>query len=105
MELSNSGVTVWYGTTDAPAPSEQVHNGAAISLTLGVQPAHPANGVDVAYRLDQRLELEIHATLTQTDYALDRQFFRADFPPLPPGAQVEFAPVVRQAGRRIDFRE
>lgn len=105
MEFSNSGVTVWYGTADAPAPSEQVHSGSAISLTLGVQPAHPANGVDVAYRLDQRLEREMQATLTRTDYALNRQFFRADFPPLSPGTQVEYAPVVRQAGRRIDFRK
>jgi hypothetical protein len=105
MQLSDSGLTVWYGTSDAPAPPEQASAETPVSLTVGVQPAHPANGVDVAYRMDQGPELEMHATLTRTDYSQNQQFFRADFPPLSSGTLVEYAPVVRHAGRRIDFRQ
>jgi hypothetical protein len=55
--------------------------------------------------MDQGPELQMHTTLTRTDYSQNQQFFRADFPPISPGTRVEYAPVVRQAGRRIDFRQ
>jgi hypothetical protein len=105
MELSDAGLTAWYETPDTPAPSGQVLPDSPIFLTVGVRPAHAANGVHVSYRLNQGPELGLHATLSRTDYALNRQFFRADFPPLPSGTRVEYAPVIRRAGRRIDFRQ
>lgn len=105
MELSDSGLTVWYGTPEAPAPPEQTSGDFPLSLTVGVQPAHPANGVNVAYRLNHGPDLEMHATLARTDYSKNQQFFRADFPPITPGTRVEYAPVIRQAGRTIDFRQ
>lgn len=105
IELANSGVTVWYGKSDAPAPPEQVSNDSPLCVTVGVRPAHPANGLDVAYRVNQGPDLEMQATLSRTDYSKNQQFFCAEFPPFSPGTRVEYAPVVRQAGRRIDFRQ
>ncbi len=105
MELDHSGFTVWYATSDAPAPATQVAGDCPQSLTIGVRPAHPANGLDVVYRLDEGPDQEMHATLARTDYLKNRQFFCAEFPPLSEGSRVEYAPVVRQAGRRIDFRQ
>jgi hypothetical protein len=105
MELNDSDLTAWYGTSDAPAPPELASADSPVSLIVGVRPAHPVNGVDVSYRLDQGPELEMRTTLARTDYSKNQQFFRADFPPLSPGTRVEYAPIIRRAGRKIDFRQ
>lgn len=105
MELNDFGLTVWYGTSDAPAPPEQASGDSPLSITVGVRPAHPANAVDVAYRVNQGPDLQMHTTLARTDYSKNQQLFRADFPPIPAGTNVEYAPVARHAGRRIDFRQ
>jgi hypothetical protein len=105
MELTNAGLTGWYATPDAPAPPQQVSDDSEICLTVGVRPAHPSNGVDVMFRENGGAERLIRGTLSHTDYETSQQLFRAEFPPLSPGTRVEYAPVVRQGGRRIDFRQ
>lgn len=105
MELRSGGLTAWYTTPDASAPAQQIAEDEKAGLMICVQPAHPSNGVDVFFREDGGPERFFRATLSRTDYAANQQFFRADFPPISPGTLVEYAPVIRQAGRRIDFRQ
>lgn len=105
MELTNTGLTGWYATPDAPAPPQTIAEDAEKCLTVGVRPVHPSNRVDVMFRENTGPERFIRATLSRTDYGMNQQFFRADFPPISPGTRVEYAPVIRQAGRSIDFRK
>src|SRR5450755_75204 len=101
MEFRESGLRVWYGTPDAPAPPGTVAAGRLLVLTLGVSPAHPCNTAEVRYRVNSGPELALRASLLRTEYASSRQYFHATFPYLPAGSAVEYGPVVHCAGRRV----
>lgn len=56
MRFTNEGLTIWYGTDDAPAPvdgCEQSRQG--VSVTVAIQPPNPSNVLTLRYRVDQGL--------------------------------------------------
>lgn len=100
MNFANDGLSLWYGTPDAPAPPDEVARGSRPALTVGVRPPSPSNTVEVLYRVDGGFVQRASATERRTDYDRDIQYFRAVFPPFAGGDMVEYCPVVGCAGRQ-----
>lgn len=109
MELNHDGLSLWYGTADAPAPAERdcararalARPPLAPKLTIGVRPPSTANVVSVRYREAGGMAKSIPAIEVRTDYVTQAQYFLATFPLLPAGTLVEYAPVLSCAGRRV----
>jgi len=95
-----NGLTLWYGTEDAPAPQqgETLHGDAAI--TVAVQPPHPSSRVVIRYRVNGGMLRVLTAILISTDYTGGKQIFRALFTDLPTGAEVQYVPVLMCGGRQ-----
>lgn len=101
MNFSHDGLSLWYGTPDAPAPFDQeVVPREGASVIVGVHPASPINAVLVRYRVDGGLEQALPGRELRTDHARGVQYFAVAFPPFPSGQLVEFAPSVSCAGRQ-----
>ena len=100
MRFSHDGLTLWYGTPDAPAPQGVQEDRSAVSVTVAVQPPSPSNAVTVRYRVDQGAAQMARALRVRTDYARDTQYFRATFPEFWSGERVEYLPLLTCAGRR-----
>jgi Protein of unknown function (DUF3237) len=92
MEHANDGLTLWYDTPDAPRVGG--------TIMIGARPAHPANAVVVRYRTQGQLTRVVPATVLPVARFDGAQYFRARLPDAPPGAVVEFAPVLSCAGRQ-----
>lgn len=101
MEFSSNGLTAWYGTSDAPAPPENGTVDRYPEITVGVAPALPSNTVTILYRENGGVEHSLRATLSRTDFAARKQYFRAALPVFSPGAKIEYQPVVVSGGRRF----
>ncbi len=101
MEFSGSGLTAWYGTPDAPAPPEGGTVAAPVEVTVGVSPAMASNAVTVLYRENGAIPLAARATLTRTDPAAKKQYFRAVLPVFSPGVKIEYQPMLFSAGRQL----
>lgn len=101
MNFSHDGLSLWYGTPDAPAPGDAgvVPRGGA-SLIVAVRPISPANTVTVRYRVDGGREQRLYAREHKTDYAANSHYFIAKFPELR-GGLVEYLPVLGSAGRQV----
>ncbi len=97
---TNNGLTLWYGTEDASAPpqGETVHGDIAINVA--VQPPHPSNRVTIRYRVNGGVVRVLSAILVSTDYTVGKQLYRALFTDLPPGAEVQYVPVLMCVGRQ-----
>jgi len=100
MNFTNDGLSLWYGTPDAPGPPEEVARGSRPALTVGVRPPSPSNTVEVLYRLDGGFVQRASAMERRTEYERDAQYFRAVFPPFAAGDMVEYCPIVTCAGRQ-----
>lgn len=100
MKATHDGLTLWYGTPDAPAPPEEGASRSGLSLTVATRPPNPLNGVSVTYRVDGGIVRTVPAGETWTDYASDVQYFRAAFPTFTNGSAVEYAPVLTCGGRQ-----
>jgi hypothetical protein len=101
VNISHEGLSLWYGTPDAPAPLDEVASREAASVTIGVRPASPANSVQVRFRVDNGLEQVEPARLLRTDYERDCQYFATKFPPFHGGSVVEYCPTLSCAGRQV----
>jgi hypothetical protein len=101
MILSNDGLTLHFGTTDAPSPTPFVRRGEAPTLTVGVAPPSPANSVSVSYRVDDGPTRMLAAPESRVDYSRGVQYFTASFPRDLDGDRVEYCPVAKCAGRQV----
>ncbi len=101
MNLSHDGLSLWYGTADAPAPSGCGGDVDAASLTIGVAPAHVFNVVSVRYRTQGGAVRTLPAFEVRTDHRRDIQYFKARFPDTLRGKRVEYCPVVTCSGRQV----
>lgn len=100
MRFTNDSLTLWYGTADAPAPSEgEVIAGSRASIVVAVKPAHPSNIVVVRYRVDRGPLRTIRATRLKTDCKERVDYHCAKFPPFCSGAEVAYLPTVSCEGR------
>lgn len=99
MIVSHDGLTIRFGTDDAPAPG--VADARQRSLSIGVEPPHPGNVVEVRYRVDRGPIRTLPAREIRTDYARSIQYFTAAFPNDLNGEHVEYCPVATCAGRQV----
>ena len=101
MNFSHDGISLWYGTPDAPAPYDlEIVPRQGVSVVVGVHPANPTNAVLVRFRVDGGMEQAVPGRELRTDFARGVQYFAATFPAMPSGSVVEFAPSVSSAGRQ-----
>src|SRR5258707_206905 len=101
MRVDQDGKSLWFGTTDAPAPADVVPDGASLASTIAVQPPDASNRVEVLYRINGGTPQTLPASWFRTDPVRKVQSFRVQFPPLRPGDRVEFSAVCRCVGRQI----
>lgn len=99
VQLAHDGLELWYATPDAPAPDGTTEQRQAVTVTVGVRPANPANAVNVRYRVDGRGIETISAPLLTNDFQKQTQYFRAILPTFWSGESVEYLPVVSCHGR------
>lgn len=101
MQFSNDGLTIWFGTEDAPSPTSAHINGEPPSLTIGVYPANPNHSVTIRYRVDGGLIRTLSAILTRSNPAHNTQYFHADWPSELKGSNIEYVVVLRCSGRQV----
>ena len=106
MRFHHDGITLWYGTRDAPAPLGAVSPQSARFITAAVQPIDPSHQVEVHLRLTDGSGsadsvLVIPAPWLRTDPYTQRQYFRANLPELPVGARVSYRVLCRGSGRIV----
>jgi len=104
MRFEHQGMSLWYGTPDAPAPGETIPSGAA-TITIGVQPADASNKVEVRYRVNNGPEQSVPAQWLRSDPAKKSQYFQARFGPLQVGDTVEYLAICACAGRMVPSPE
>jgi hypothetical protein len=102
VELTNEGLSLWYGTPDAPAPfDDEVMPRRGASLVLGVQPPNPTNAVLVRYRVNGGPVQTVPGREVGNDYDRGVQYFVVAFPAFPTGDLVEYSPLLTCAGRQV----
>jgi len=100
MRVSQEGVSVWYGTPDAPAPSGNVAAGADTSVTVGLQPPDAQASVTVLYRINHGAPRTVTALPTHHDSS-GKQYFRADLSGFKAGDKVEYVAIYRSRSLQI----
>jgi hypothetical protein len=64
MQVSGGGVSLWYGTQDAHAPSGTVPAGRDQIVIIGLQPPDPAASIMVLYRINHGPPLTVPSSET-----------------------------------------
>jgi hypothetical protein len=100
VKFTHEGLSLWYGTEDAPAPKDVEVLRRGISVTIGVCPLSLSNTVVLRYRINGGIVQTIPAILVRTDHARARQYFRAIFPDFRGGEWVEYVPILSCGGRQ-----
>jgi hypothetical protein len=102
VKLTHDGLSIWYGTPDAPAPFDQeVVARDGVSLVVGVSPANPTNSVAVQYRVDRGFVQSVPGAEVHLDPNRDAQYFVVRFPTFTSGSCVEYWPSLRCGGRQV----
>lgn len=99
MRLTEGGVSVWYGTPDAPAPSGVVGVGGDTSVTVGVQPHDAAATVNVLYRVNHGSPHLVAAH--PTHLTAGRQYYQAPLSGFKEGDKVEYVAIYHSGLRQI----
>jgi len=98
-------MTLWYGTSDAPAPTGAVTassgNQATVTVTVAVQPPSVSNSVQVIYRVNGAAKATVNAMVTKQDLINKVQYFSAPLPAFQVGQQVDYIAVARSPGRQV----
>jgi Tc toxin complex TcA C-terminal TcB-binding domain/ABC toxin N-terminal region/Neuraminidase-like domain/Salmonella virulence plasmid 28.1kDa A protein len=107
MRFEHEGISLWYGTPDAPAPGpgEAVHVGSDITITVGVRPIDASNKIEVLYRTNQGPTKSIAADWLRNDFSRRAQYFSARLPSFQAGDVVEYTVICRFAGRQVPSPE
>jgi len=101
MEYTNQGLKLWYGTSDAPAPLDDVVQPRRGNVVVvGVQPADLLNAVAVEYRVDDGPVRMVHAVKFKKDFSKNAEYFRAQLPDFWKGNRVAYLPVATSAKGR-----
>ena len=102
MNVTHEGLTMWFGTPDAPTPfDEEVVPRDRVSLLIGVHPSNPTNAISVRYRVDDGVPQSIPGRILRTDYARDAQYFAVVFPRFVTGTVVHYWPLLSCGGRQV----
>jgi hypothetical protein len=98
---THDGLSLWYGTPDAPAPVDEIVPRKGASLIVAARPSNPTNAVLVRYRVDGRIVQSVPGRELRTDYNRDTQYFAVTFPAFVTGDVVEYSPVLSCGGRQV----
>lgn len=101
MRFEHEGRSLWYGTSDAPAPADTIEAGKEIPVTIGIQPSDASNIVEVRYRVNEEPIKLVSAKFLRNDPARKAQYFQAKLPAFRVGDTVEYAVICRCAGRQV----
>jgi hypothetical protein len=99
MQVSEGGVSVWFATRDAHAPSGVVAVDGDTSVTIGLQPPDPAASVTVLYRTNHGPPHTIPAHPQTPDGG--KQYFHAKLTGFKDGDKVEYVAIYRSGKRQI----
>src|SRR3712207_3901509 len=102
MRLQREGMSLWYGTPDAPAPGEAVQADAETTITVGVWPVDAGNKVQLLYRANRGPAQTLNAEWLWNDPSGKAQYFRVCLPAsaFRAGDTVEYSVICRCAGRQ-----
>src|SRR6516162_2688311 len=101
MRFENEGMSLWFGTRDAPGPGDIVPAGAEIAITIAVQPGDRSNKMEVLYRANDGPDQTAEAAWLRNDTRANIQYFRTRLPARSAGDIVDYFPVCRRAGRMV----
>jgi hypothetical protein len=104
MRVEHDGITLWFGTSDAPAPSGAIAPDSSISFCVGVHPADAANRVKISYRTQgQPNEEAVQLRWWRNDVSDKTQYFRTRLPAsrFRAGETVEYTAICRCIGRQV----
>ncbi|HTA21080.1 MAG TPA: DUF3237 domain-containing protein [Polyangia bacterium] len=100
MRFTNEQLTLWYGSADAPAPTDDaIEARRGVSVTVGVQPPSPSNVVSVQYRVDDGQPQTARGVRLATDHDRGIEYHRTVLPDFWTGERVSYVPVLSCAGR------
>jgi hypothetical protein len=100
MRASNEGVSVWFGTPDAAAPSGVVPAGGDTSITIGLEPPDPAANITVLYRINHGTPHTV-AAHPKPQHVSGKQYFGAQLTGFKEGDKVEYVAIYRSGIRQI----
>src|SRR6266851_6579721 len=100
MRVTQGGVSVWYGTPDAPAPSGVVATGGDTSVTIGIEPPDPHASITVLYRINHGAPHTVAAQPSH-QHAVGRQYFQAHLTGFKAGDKVEYVALYHSGTRQI----
>lgn len=102
MRFEENGISLWYGTTDAPAPIGRLqHKDRKVSIIIGVSPYDDNHEVEVLYRVNRGPETAIKASSLRNKSTQHVQYYLAKFPALQDGDKVEYFVFCRSKGIQI----
>jgi hypothetical protein len=106
MRFSEQGISLWYGTGDAPAPVGEVEAAsgseeALVSITAAVQPPSASNSVEVTYRVNGGSPATVSAALLSHDLHQQAQYFQIKLPPFHVGDTVDYLVVAHAPGHQV----
>jgi hypothetical protein len=102
VRLTNDGLSLWYGTPDAPAPGDDgIVPRRGASLVVGVHPANPTNAVRVQLRVDGGITQTAPGRELRTDHDRQSQYYMVAFPAFPSGDLVEYSVIASCGGRQV----
>jgi hypothetical protein len=107
MQVDQGGVSLWYATDDALAPSGRVANGDGLVVTIGLRPPDARANVTVLYRVNHGPPQTAQAQPCQPPKqgARGKQYFRAKLKPFRGGDHVEYVAIYRSGGRQVPSKE
>ena len=100
MRFENDGISLWFGTPDAPGPGDTIHPNTEVTITIAVQPGDRSNTVEVLYRVNKGSDEVANARWLRNDAKANVQYFRASLPPRSAGDIVEYIPICQRPGRK-----
>ncbi|ETW99958.1 MAG: hypothetical protein ETSY1_13080 [Candidatus Entotheonella factor] len=102
MKFAHDGMSLWYGTPDAPAPTEIVTPDESQTVIVAVHPIDASNQVDICYGTEPgMMDQSVGAKWLWNDTVGDVQYFQAMLPAFMPGERVAYTAVCRRAGRQV----
>jgi hypothetical protein len=106
MRYDQNGLSLWYGTPDAPAPEGDVLAAAngrvtGLAVAVAVHPIGARNTVEVRYRVNGGGGLKLQAPLAHIDVRSNAQYFIAHLPEFRVGDNVEYIAVALSPGSQI----
>lgn len=105
MRFEHDGLTLWYGTDDASAPTGDIPSGDNLTITVGVRPIDASNNIEVLYRIGDGPIETLPARWLRNATGAMAQYFQARLPALRPGDRVAYAAVCHCAGRQVPSAE